>query len=690
MATKKTRTWLLRMLGRILAPGRGEVRALEEAMYLQGVLRFVGLIVATIVAPSIVLAYFGVSAISLEQSAAREEVARLAEDIAGNVWRQVDQDFSRFEEATRDRLESGRSPLESPGELHPYLLLAIQLDSNGDLLAPFRDDVEPRYPLEYLTHPTLQRARRIEEDVPARAIQLYAEVSQASLSPAVRGRAALDQARLLAAQERDREAREVLESVLDRYAGVRGPWGFRLGDLARLQLGEMLLEEDEQAGVLALQALADSLLDERWVVGQGGEAAVVRQALSRIEPLASREWASRARGRVAERNEALFWAGELREELDRLPMSRLTSSPVGQIRWWEGEQGLWAVTRWSGMVYVFALDLETVISNLKADSRAVVPDSAVLEAFLLPPSEPIPEEALARRSLAPWLTDWSVVSVVRDPEAVALTQQRARLQRIGIILFAITMMTVGAVLAARLVSRELDVARMKTDFAANVSHELRSPITQIRIKAESLMFGLADTPEEEEEHYQIILRESERLSRLVDNILDYAAIERGSKQYTLRPGSLADTTERAIESVSTALEVRDMALEINVPYDLPEVYHDADAIAQCLINLVSNAAKYSEPGGWIGILGRRVEGGVELAVSDRGIGIAAHDLRRIFEPYYRSRDALARRRKGTGIGLTITRYIMEAHGGTISAQSRPGKGSTFTLRFPLTPPEDST
>jgi signal transduction histidine kinase len=132
-----------------------------------------------------------------------------------------------------------------------------------------------------------------------------------------------------------------------------------------------------------------------------------------------------------------------------------------------------------------------------------------------------------------------------------------------------------------------------------------------------------------------------------------------------------------------------MELEITVPYDLPVIHHDADAIAQCLINLISNAAKYSDPGGWIGILGRRVEGGAELAISDRGIGIAAHDLRRIFEPYYRSRDALARRRKGTGIGLTITRYIMEAHGGNISVQSRPGKGSTFTLRFPALK-EDTT
>lgn len=681
MATKR-QIWLLRLMGRLLAPGRGEVRAMEEAMHLGGVLRFICVILATIVAPSTVLAYFAVSAISAEEIAAREEVARLAEDIAGSFWRQVDQNFSRFETATRDRLESGQSPLESPRELHPHMLVAVQFDDEGALIAPFRKDAGPAYPQEYLMHPMLRRAQQIAGDEPARAAKLYGEVAGTSLSPSVRGRAALDRARLLLRMGQDREAELLFAEVIQHYGDARDQWGFRLGDLAQLQLGEAILEKDQATGTQMLQDLAASLMEEQWAIHHGGEAAVVRQALSRIEPMVSREWSSRARGRIAERNEMLFWMGELEEELNQLSVGQL-GSPIGQMQWWKGERGLWAATRWHNARYVFALDLEIIVSNFKADVRAAVPDSAVLEAFLLAPGDPVPGKVLAERSLSPWLTDWSVVTVLRNPDAVATERHRARLQRIGVIGFAIAMMAVGAVLSARLVSRELDVARMKTDFAANVSHELRSPITQIRLKAESLMFGLADTPEEQDEHYQIILRESERLSRLVDNILNYAAIERGSTQYVLRPGSLAETTDRAVESVRTALEVRDMELEITIDYDLPIVHHDADAIAQCLINLISNAAKYSNPGGWIGILGRRVEGGVELAVSDRGIGIAAHDLRRIFDPYYRSRDALARRRKGTGIGLTITRYIMEAHGGNISVQSRPGQGSTFTLRFPV-------
>ena len=155
-------------------------------------------------------------------------------------------------------------------------------------------------------------------------------------------------------------------------------------------------------------------------------------------------------------------------------------------------------------------------------------------------------------------------------------------------------------------------------------------------------------------------------------------------RFVLRIGNVAETVERAIESVRSTLELKDIELILDVPYDLPPVHHDTDAITQCIVNLVSNAAKYSPGGSRVRLHGRVVEG-VELTISDEGIGIAAHDLRKIFDPFYRSRDSLARRQKGTGIGLTITRYIIEAHGGSISVQSRPGKGSTFTLRFPNEP-----
>ncbi|RME24615.1 MAG: sensor histidine kinase [Deltaproteobacteria bacterium] len=302
---------------------------------------------------------------------------------------------------------------------------------------------------------------------------------------------------------------------------------------------------------------------------------------------------------------------------------------------------------------------------------------------------------MERRSLAPYLSGWSVAVALRDPEALAADQRWRRALRFGVVAVSVSMIALGFMVSLRFIGRELDVARMKADFAASVSHELRSPITQIRLKGESLLLGLCDDREEEQAAYHAIVRESERLSRLVDNVLDFAAIERGAKRYTLRPGDLGASVRRALVSMEGSLEFKDITLQVELPDDLPAVFHDPDAVGQCVINLVSNAVKYSPEGERVEVVARQRRGTlrgveqdlIEVAVTDHGIGIAPHDLRQIFEPFYRSRDSLARRRKGTGIGLTITRYIMDAHGGDIEVRSKPGHGSTFTLRFPLEPPD---
>ena len=352
-----------------------------------------------------------------------------------------------------------------------------------------------------------------------------------------------------------------------------------------------------------------------------------------------------------------------------------------------GRSGHRATTWWQDELYAFALDREAVLSELKADARGLALPDAPVVAYVAAPLDAPPTSTLVQRSLAPWLTGWQFVVEHRDPEALADLQARTRNQRVGVVGLAMILLGFGAIVSARLIKRELDVARTQTSFAANVSHELRSPITQIRLKGESLLLGLADTEEERNDAYHAIVRESERESLIVDNVLDFAAIERGKKSYVLKAGDITDAVMRSVDAISSAVEVADKELDVDLPFDLPVVYFDSDAVAQCVINLVSNAASTGAQG-WIGVRGR-VDGFVEIAISDKGIGIPPHDLRQIFEPFYRSSDSLARRRKGTGIGLTITRYIMRSHGGDVSVSSRPGKGSTFRLRFPLRPPESA-
>ena len=685
---KTSGTLLQRLLRRLLASGRGEVRAMEDAIHLEGVLRFIAVFFLTVGLPAVLLAYFGVSSIAAEERSVTSEVQRDARALADTFWSQTDRRFSGFEERVLTRLEAGRSPLESARELHPSLLTALRFDEAGRLTAPFvEEEASVRASGVGVPDPAWWRVWQAEsrgEADPGTLRDRYLDAAALASSRDFEGRARFDAARMLASEGDLSGAEDELLTVEARYSGARDPWGFRLSDLARLEQARLQLARDAGAGEVALRALVEAILRRPWVVGQGGASAVASRSLSLAEPLGTREWVDAARGRIDERAEMLYWTGVLLPEFRRLSSeSREMRMGPGALRWRLGERGIWATTWWEGELYAFALDRETVLAELKADARGLTVPEAPVSAWLADPLRPVVQGALTQRSLAPWLTGWHFVVEHRNPDQLATLQRQRRSQRIGVVGLAVLLLSIGAVLSARFVKRELDIARMQTSFAANVSHELRSPITQIRLKGESLLLGLTDTEEEQEAAFHAIVRESERLSRLVDNVLDFAAIERGKKQYVLRPGDLAGAVMRSIDSVADAVELQDKDLDVDLPWDLPEVAFDADAVAQCVINLVSNAAKYSDPGGWIRVRGRVVDGFVEIAISDQGIGIPPHDLRQIFEPFYRSSDSLARRRQGTGSGRTITRDSMRAHGGEGAVSSRPGEGSTFRLRFPL-------
>jgi len=676
---------------------------MEDALHVESVLRFATIFAGTVVVPALLLGWIGIRSIRSEELDVQAEARRTAQAATRTFTDSLDREFQGFQDAVQTRLESGRSTLESPKELHPDLVVALRFDRDLRLEAPFQ--VEERAsaahsaggPLSMAAWRSADRYARRGGD-PERAAARFAQAASHLDRPEEAARAQFDRGRMLIEAGKVREGTAALQVVAADEGSLRDPWGFRCGDLVALELAEGQLSQDPDGGAARLRALVERLLTDPWTVGRGGEGAVARRALSLAEPLLEPDWVAGARGRIARRSAMLYWAEQLLPELDpAMAWAEAEGVKPGVVRWRTGSHALWATTRWEDDLYTYAFDLDSLTSRLKADVRGVVTREAPVTVFLIGPDEAEPSEVIERRPLAPYLSGWSVAVALRDPAALRSDQAWRRTLRFGIVMISVGMIALGFMTSVRLIGRELDVARMKADFAASVSHELRSPITHIRLQGESLLLGLADTDEERDAAYQAIVRESERLSRLVDNVLDFAAIERGAKRYALRPGDLCESVRRALVSMESSLEFKDMTLEIVLPDDLPAVHHDADAVAQCVINLVSNAAKYSPDGATLqiqakvgeGELGGRVQPVIEVSVVDHGIGIAAHDLRQIFEPFYRSRDSQARRRKGTGIGLTITRYIMEAHGGDIQVQSKLGKGSTFILRFPLEPPVDT-
>ena len=252
------------------------------------------------------------------------------------------------------------------------------------------------------------------------------------------------------------------------------------------------------------------------------------------------------------------------------------------------------------------------------------------------------------------------------------------------ILGALSLLMIGGIfLTYRNISREMKLARLKSDFVANVSHELRTPLALIRLYAETLELGRLNAKERYQEYFRIIREESERLSALINNILDFSRIEAGRKEYEFKETNLAELVRSTLDSYRFQIEQNGFAFEENISPDIPPVNVDREAIARSLLNLVNNALKYSKDRKFIGVSLYRANGSVKLEVCDHGIGIPPNEQEKIFEKFYRCGDPLVHNIKGSGLGLSLVRHIVRAHGGDVQVESAPEKGSKFTIALPL-------
>jgi signal transduction histidine kinase len=243
----------------------------------------------------------------------------------------------------------------------------------------------------------------------------------------------------------------------------------------------------------------------------------------------------------------------------------------------------------------------------------------------------------------------------------------------------------GLVLTKHMVSKEMALARLKSDFVSNVSHELRTPLALIRLYAETLELGRITTSDKKQEYYRIIRKESERLTALINNILDFSRIEAGRKEYEFRETDIADLVRNTLDSYRYQIEQQGFTFEQHIDSSLPKVCVDREAIARALVNLVNNALKYSDNEKFLGVKLYRANGVLKLEVADRGIGITRREQSKIFEKFYRTGDPLVHNTKGSGLGLSLVRHITEAHGGDIAVESTPGEGSKFIMSLPLKP-----
>jgi two-component system phosphate regulon sensor histidine kinase PhoR len=276
------------------------------------------------------------------------------------------------------------------------------------------------------------------------------------------------------------------------------------------------------------------------------------------------------------------------------------------------------------------------------------------------------------------------------PARVAVTQREVplatpveRIVQVNAVPLRLTRDEVGVVMVLHDVTALRRLERVRTEFVANVSHELRTPLTAIRGYLETLLGGALDEPENARNFLEIVVRHSERLTRLLDDLTDLSNIELGRIRLRLTPTRLHEVIASVLGIIRPRAEAGGVALRDAIAADLPPVIADHDRLVQILINLVDNAVKYTPGGGAVTVEAQARDGGmVEVAVRDTGVGIPPQDLPRVTERFYRVDKARSRELGGTGLGLAIVKHLVIAHGGDLRIESPPGRGTTVRFTLP--------
>jgi signal transduction histidine kinase len=341
--------------------------------------------------------------------------------------------------------------------------------------------------------------------------------------------------------------------------------------------------------------------------------------------------------------------------------------------------GVWQLTSNSGQV-VALHETEKLYSRMRAALLPQTLPTGVVLAFV-PPGQDAEKFLLstpAGSSLPGWRLGLSI-----DEQRLFKT---AADQRIAAYLW-IGVLVVGAVavlaaLALRLIRRQLALTQLRNDLVANVTHELKTPLSSMRLLVDTLLNSEPLHEPTAREYLQLIAVENARLSRLIDNFLAFSRMERNKRTFDFKQVPAQTIVESAGAAVRERFNLPGCTFQIQVPPNLPRVAADADAMVTALVNLLENAYKYSGEDKRITLSAAACNGGVSFAVEDNGIGLAPRETKRIFRRFYQVDQQVSGASGGCGLGLSIVKFIVSAHHGEVRVESQPGKGSKFTITLP--------
>ena len=641
--------------------------------------REVVLFLIALILPSAVLVGLGLRMIAQERVAAE---ARVADEWGGTVRQIRVELLSRLETIKREEIEALTS---GSGQIHGrrYSNTEVELIAtlkDGQVVLPWEGNGAEAVRRQLGTGPFadwMWQGERAEfrRDDQRTAIESYGRALERARYPSQSGYARIGLARALASIGREQDALIQYRQVLTISPDVTDEHCVPMFFYAAARLLDARLDQRQ-----VQEQLGSIVTNHDWMA-----PATLRMAQALLDTLVEiavdssvRSAAAELRGSIAEAIPVTDMALSLQHDYPRLGL-QYPSQPAGstESRWIPfGEPG-WLVSTAASpdgmMDVVIAVDAQTVLMPLRESN--VWPTDQVGDVRVQSDAEG------AGQLLGAALPGLEVVF----PSAASGTDVAA-LQRTlyGVALLLVVSITFfGAFLVWRDVRRELRLADLRSQFVSSVSHELKTPLTSIRMFAEILQTKDPPDPRMQADYLGTIVGESERLTRLLNNVLDLSKIEQDRMIYRPRLTSLEEVAHRAVQAVEHPLGQEGFTLNVDSPDGLPPALVDPDALEQAILNLLTNAMKYSGESREIDLRLRSDDGHAVVEVTDRGVGIAPQELERLTEKFYRVPTAEKRQVPGTGLGLTLVDHMAKSHGGELRVRSVVGKGSTFAIWLPL-------
>lgn len=641
------------------------------------------LFLLAVILPSLVLVVFTLRMMSQERELAQkrmeDERHRTAREIGQHLLVRLEKIKLQEASAASDWSQS----LPKRDYMNPEVVLVGLIDGR-QLILPWEVDPKKKEVQKLLNNSNyIQKIRRAENEEFARkdfsrAVEFYRQSMETAREPVQRGYARLQLARALTKSHRKKEALAHYRNILDLPSSVTDEYGIPLSLYAA---GRLLEESTGHKEVLKL--IGFELEEKRWLSPAESYLLqdLVEKVIKTVPDASILEAAKDYHRMIQEHILKLEKALTLKEDFPSLALVPTQKNQAEKLEpvWVPYGDNTWLVSLTLPLAgskpLLVAVQAQNILTSLKLES-------GFLETF---PGEFhfVVGEGFEGESLGPNFR--SIKITFKESQDAALSRQWS-FQRFFYLLALLLVLSVtlfGAYLLWRDVRREMRMAKMRSQFVSSVSHELKTPLTAIRMFAETLRLGRSKSKKMSEQYLDTIVNESERLTRLLNNVLDFSKIEEGKRIYRPEPASLAEIVQAAARAMKYPLSQQGFELHVDLEDGLPEVRVDQDALEQAVLNLLNNAMKYSGDSRDIALRLQRKENHAMIQVVDQGVGIDLREHKKIFEKFYRIPTRENERTAGTGLGLSLVSHIVRAHGGHIEVESIPGKGTTFSIYLPL-------